>query len=133
MHLSGAILLLTYLIPPVWALDAYGAAPAGDPSADAPFAVVAWVLFYCVGFHVLVQVPSGLVGTRLGRNRGGLITYAAALAVAGVLTASVLLVALRVEDAGVFMQLWADAMVRGSLGLAGYVWTTGRSRGTTMT
>jgi hypothetical protein len=129
MHLSGAVLLFTYVVPPAWALDAYGAAPAGDPSADVPpFVILAVMLFHCVGFHVLVQIPSGLVGTRLGLHHGGMITYASALATAGVLTALALPVTLGVEDAGELMQLWADSMVRGSLGLAGYVWMTRRSR-----
>ncbi|MER6067089.1 hypothetical protein ABT167_39415 [Streptomyces sp. NPDC001792] len=127
-------MLFTYVIPPAWVLDAYGTAPADDPSADIPPLVIfAVMLVHCVGFHVLVQIPSGLLGTRLGRNHGGLITYASALAIAGVLTASALLVALRMEDAGELMQLWADFMVRGSLGLAGYVWIARRSRETTTT
>lgn len=134
MHLSGVILLFTYVISPAWALDAYGAAPASDPSADIPpFVIFAMLLVCCVGFHVFVQIPSGLLGTRLGLNHGGLITYASALAIAGVLTASALLGALRMEDVGELMQLWADFMVRGSLGLAGYVWIARRSRETTTT
>ncbi|MFF3893370.1 hypothetical protein ACFYY3_09335 [Streptomyces sp. NPDC001812] len=134
MHLSGAILLFTYVIPPAWALDAYGAAPADDPSADIPPIVIfAGLLFYCVGFHVLVQIPSGLLGTRLGPHHGGLVAYASTLAIAGVLTALALSVVLRREDAGELMQLWADFMVRGSLGLAGYVWITQRSRESTKT
>ncbi|WP_457458937.1 hypothetical protein [Streptomyces sp. TE5632] len=134
MHLSGAILLFTYVIPPAGALDAYGAAPADDPSADIPPIVFfAGLLVHCVGFHLLVHIPSGLLGTRLGLNHGGLITYASTLAIAGVLTASVLPVALRMEDVGELMQLWADFMVRGSLGLAGYVWIIRRSREITRT
>ncbi|GAB2457981.1 hypothetical protein [Streptomyces incanus] len=134
MHLSGAILLFTYVIPPAWALDAYGAAPAGDPSADIPpFVIFAELLVHCVGFHVLVQIPSGLLGTRLGLDHGGLITYASALAIAGVLTAAALLMAPRMGDVGELMQVWADFMVRGSLGLAGYAWATRRSREITKT
>ncbi|MGJ5833178.1 hypothetical protein [Streptomyces ossamyceticus] len=34
MHLSGT--LLSFLVLPAWALDAYGAAPADAPSADVP-------------------------------------------------------------------------------------------------
>lgn len=125
-------MLLTYVIPPAWALDAYGAAPPADPSADIPpFVVVAGLLVHCVGFHVLVQIPSGLLGTRLGLGHGGPITYVSALAIAGVLTASALLVASRMADAGELTQWWADFMVRGSLGLAGYVWMVRRSRVTT--
>ncbi|MER5598315.1 hypothetical protein [Streptomyces sp. NPDC002265] len=134
MHLSGVILLFTYVIPPARALDAYGAAPADDPSADIPpFVIFAVLLVYCVGFHLIVQIPSGLLGARLGRNHGGLIAYASALAFAGVFTASASLVVLRMEDSGEFMQLWVDFMVRGSLGLAGYVWIARRSRETTST
>lgn len=129
MHLSGVILLLTYAMPPAWALDAYGAAPVGDPSADIPpFVIVAALLSHCVGFHMLVQIPSGLLGTRLALSRGGLTTYAASLAIAGALTASALPVALRMESLGDLMGLWADFMIRGSLGLAGYVWMARRSR-----
>ncbi|MFF4796483.1 hypothetical protein ACFY2M_44315 [Streptomyces sp. NPDC001276] len=57
-----------------------------------------------------------------------MITYASALAVAGVLTALVLLPGLRVEDVGGSLHLWTDYMIRGLLGLAGYVWITRRSR-----
>ncbi|GAX49856.1 hypothetical protein [Streptomyces olivochromogenes] len=123
MHLSGVILLCSFLIPPAWALDAYGAAPVSDPSADVPpFAILASMLFACVAFHVLVQIPSGLLGTWLGRNHSGLIGYASALVVAGVLTALVLRVALHSED----VSLWADLMARGSVGLAGYAWVSRR-------
>lgn len=123
MHLSGVILLCSFLIPPAWALDAYGAAPMSEPSADMPpFVIIASMLFACVGFHVLVQIPSGLLGTWLGRNHSGLISYASALVVAGVLTALALRVALHIED----VSLWADFMVRGSVGLAGYAWVSRR-------
>lgn len=134
MHLSGVILLLTCVMPPAWALDAYGAAPAGDPSADIPpFAIAAAVLSCCVGFHVLVQIPSGLLATRLVLGRGGLTTYAASLAIAGALTAAALPVALRMENVGEVMRVWTDFMLRGSLGLAGYVGMARRSRETTRT
>ncbi|MFD8914325.1 hypothetical protein [Streptomyces sp. NPDC059575] len=126
MHPSGAILLFSYVIPPAWALDVYGAAPADDPSADVPpFVIFAVMLLHCVAFHVLVQIPSGLLGTRLGRDQGRHVPYFSAIAVAAVLTALILLVALRGEqDVTGLMRLWADFMVRGSLGLAGYVWLT---------
>ncbi|MFJ4282798.1 hypothetical protein [Streptomyces massasporeus] len=90
MHLSGAVLLLTFLLPPAWALDAYGAAPARDPSADVPpFMIFLTVALACVGYHVAVQIPSGLLGTWLGgRNRGAGVVYAYVLAVAAVLTAA---------------------------------------------
>ncbi|MEU4093159.1 hypothetical protein [Streptomyces sp. NPDC026673] len=131
MHLSGVILLLTYVIPPAWALDAYGAAPSSDPSADTPpFAIFAVMLFHCVVIHTLVQIPSGVLGTRFGRNRGPSVVYASALAMAGILTALVLWLTLQAENVGEFMQLWADFMARVSLGLAGYVWVTKGSRKT---
>jgi hypothetical protein len=132
MHLSGAILLFTYVIPPSWALDAYGTAPAGDPSADVPpFVFAAGVLACCLAFHVLVHIPSGLLGTRLAHHHGAPTAYASALAIAGVLTASALLLALRGEGAGELAHAWADFMARGSLGLAGYVWAARRSRRST--
>ncbi|MEU9575320.1 hypothetical protein AB0D62_36845 [Streptomyces massasporeus] len=84
MQVNGAILLFTYVIPPAWALGAYGAAPADDPSADVPpFVIGAMMLLNCMGFHVLVQIPSGLLGTRLVRHHCSLITYASVMAVAG--------------------------------------------------
>ncbi|CAM5317393.1 hypothetical protein [Streptomyces griseomycini] len=124
-HLSGAVLLFTYVVPPAWSLDVYGAAPAGDPSADTPpFVIWAVLLLHCAGFHLLVQIPSGLLGTRLGRGRGGLVAYASALAIAGLLTALASWAVLRPEDAGGFVPWWADFMARGALGLAGYGWVT---------
>ncbi|GDY76149.1 hypothetical protein SAV31267_056340 [Streptomyces avermitilis] len=87
MHLSGALLLLTFLVPPVWVLDAYGAAPANDPSADVPpFMIFLAVVFGCVSFHMVVQIPSGLLGTWLGRNRTASVSYVLVLVVASVLT-----------------------------------------------
>ncbi|CAL9522545.1 hypothetical protein SUDANB176_03881 [Streptomyces sp. enrichment culture] len=86
--------------------------------------VWAVLLLHCAGFHLLVQIPSGLLGTRLGRGRGGLVAHASAPAVAGLLTASALRTILRPEDAGEFLSSWTDFMARGSLGLAGCVWAT---------
>lgn len=123
MHLSGALLLLTFLVPPAWVLDAYGAAPASDPSADVPpFAILLVVLFNCASFHVLVQIPAGLLGTWLGRNRTAGVSYALVLAVAGVLTTVLLRGVLEVGSAAQALPLWADFMVRGSSALAAYVW-----------
>ncbi|MEU8680071.1 hypothetical protein [Streptomyces sp. NPDC048611] len=125
MHLSGALLALTFLVPPAWALDTYGAAPADDPSADVPpFMILFAALFSCVTFHVLVQIPSGLLGSRLGRNRGALATYAFTLAVAGTLTLAFLWSVERVNNTAELLSLWRDFMARGSLALAGYVWLT---------
>ncbi|MGW8552462.1 hypothetical protein [Streptomyces tubercidicus] len=122
MHLSGALLALTFLVPPAWALDAYGAAPAGDPTADVPpFMIFLAALLACVTFHVMVQIPSGLLGSWLGRNRGALVSYAFALTVAGTLTLAFLWGVLRVGNLAELTDLWADFMARGSWALAGYV------------
>jgi hypothetical protein len=87
MHLSGTLLLLTFLVLPAWALDAYGAAPADDPSVDVPPFMISMALAVgCVIFHVAVQIPSGLPGTWLGRNRTAAASYVRVPAVAGVLT-----------------------------------------------
>ncbi len=128
MHLSGALLLLTFLVPPGWALDAYGAAPAGDPSADAPFVIILALVFGCVSFHVAVQIPSGLLGTWLGRNRTAGVSYVLVLAVAAVLTTVLLWGALGVGSAAQLLSLWADFMARGSLAMAAYVWLSRRLR-----
>jgi hypothetical protein len=128
MHLSGALLLLTFLVPPGWALDAYGAAPASDPSADAPFVIILAVVFGCVSFHVAVQIPSGLLGTWLGRNRTEGVSYVFVLAVAAVLTTVLLWGALGVGSTAQLLPLWADFMARGSLAMAAYVWLSRRLR-----
>ncbi len=129
MHLSGALLLLTFLVPPGWVLDAYGAAPANDPSADAPlFLIVLAVVFGCVSFHVAVQIPAGLLGTWLGRNRTAGVSYVLVLAVAAVLTTALLRGALGPGSADQILPLWADFMARGSLAMAAYVWLSRRLR-----
>ncbi|MFI1419936.1 hypothetical protein ACH4VX_18465 [Streptomyces sp. NPDC020731] len=117
MHVSGALLLLTFLVPPFWMVDAGYASPAGDPTGDAPFLLLFAVPLICAGFHVAVQIPAGLLGVRLGRRRTTLFRYGSAVAVAGVLSSLLLWAAGR----GVG-PVWADAMVRGALGLAGYMW-----------
>lgn len=123
MHLSGALLLLTFLVPPVWVLDAYGAAPANDPSADVPpFMIFLAVVFGCVSFHMVVQIPSGLLGTWLGRNRTASVSYVLVLVVASVLTTVLLWGALGAGSAAQILPLWADFMARGSLAMAAYVW-----------
>ena len=127
MHLSGAVLLLTFLVPPAWALDAYGAAPAHDPSADVPpFMIFLAVALCCVSYHVAVQIPSGLLGTWLGRNRGAGVMYACVLAVAGVLTAALSWGVLETDRLAEILPVWADLMARGSLGMAAYVWLSRR-------
>ncbi|MGW5609465.1 hypothetical protein ACWEWI_25850 [Streptomyces sp. NPDC003753] len=120
-------LLATFLVPPVWVLDAYGAAPANDPSADVPpFMILLTVAFGCVSFHVAVQIPSGLLGTWLGRNRTAGVSYVLVLAVAGVLTIVPLWGVLGAGRVAQVLPLWADFMARGSLAMASYVWLSRR-------
>lgn len=124
LHLSGAVLLLTFLLPPAWALDAYGAAPAHDPSADVPpFMIFLTVTLVCVGYHVAVQIPAGLLGTWLcGRKCGAGVVYACVLAVAAVLTAALSWGVLGTDHLAEILPVWADLMARGALGMAAYVW-----------
>ncbi|NEC85651.1 hypothetical protein G3I71_07375 [Streptomyces sp. SID12501] len=75
-----------------------------------------------------VQIPSGLLGTWLGRNRTAGVSYVLVLAVAGVLTAVVLWGALGAGHAAQILPLWADFMARGSLAMAAYVWLSRRLR-----
>ncbi|MEU0214660.1 hypothetical protein ABZ281_05840 [Streptomyces sp. NPDC006265] len=123
MHLSGAVLLLTFLVPPAWALDAYGGAPTREPSAGvSPFMIFLTVVFCCVSYHVAVQIPSGLLGAWLGRNRGAGAMYACVVVVAGVLTAALSWGVLETDRLAEILPVWADLMARGSLGMAAYVW-----------
>ncbi|WP_435601934.1 hypothetical protein [Streptomyces sp. bgisy130] len=125
MHLSGALLVLTLLVPPGWVLDAYGAAPPDDPTADVPpVMILLGALFGCVTFHVAVQIPSGLLGSWLGGSGGALVSYAIAMAVAGVLTLVFLWGVVGVADLAEFTSLWLDYMARGAVGLAGYIGLT---------
>ncbi|MFD7701126.1 hypothetical protein [Streptomyces caelestis] len=117
MHVSGALLLLTFVVPPFWMVDAGYAAPSGGPTGDAPFLLLLTVPLFCAGFHAAVQIPAGLLGARLGGRRTAPVAYGSAVAVAGVL--SLLLLWAAGWGAG---PVWADAMVRAALGLAGYVW-----------
>ena len=121
MHLSGAILLLTFLVPPFWMLDAGYTTPTGDPTADAPFLLLLAVPSACVVFHVLVQIPAGLLGAWLGRSRTTAARYGSAVGVAGVLSL-LLFWSVGGNAWGSIVPAWADAMARGSLGLAGYIW-----------
>ncbi|MBQ0985006.1 hypothetical protein KBZ10_10850 [Streptomyces sp. F63] len=120
MHLSGVLLLLTFLVPPFWMLDAADTTPPGDPTADSPFILLFAVPAACAMFHVLVQIPAGLLGARPGGNRTAPARYGSALAAAGVLS-WLLLRGLGWDAGNGIVPVWADAMVRGSLGLAGYV------------
>jgi hypothetical protein len=102
-------------------LDIGYATPPGDPTADGPFLVLLAVPLVCVGFHVAVQIPAGLLGAWLGRGRATAVKYGSAVVVAGALS-WLLLWNLGWHTWGGIMPVWADAMVRGSLGLAGYMW-----------
>lgn len=129
MHLSGALLVLTFLVPPGWVLDAYGAAPADDPTADVPpVMILLGALFECVSFHVVVQIPSGLLGSWLGRRGGALVSYAVAVVMAAALTLVFLWGVVRVADVAELTSLWLDYMARGALALAGYVGLTSALR-----
>ncbi|MEV6425560.1 hypothetical protein [Streptomyces sp. NPDC051662] len=121
MHLSGAILLLTFLVPPSWMLNPGYATSSGDPAADSPFILLFTVPLVCAGFHVMVQIPAGLLGGWLGRSRTTLVKYGSAVMVASALSL-LLLWSLGWNAWGSIMPAWADAMARGSLGLAGYMW-----------
>lgn len=129
MHLSGALLVLTFLVAPGWVLDAYGAAPADDPTADLPpVMILLGALFGCVTFHVVVQIPAGLLGSWLGRRGGVLVSYAVAVAAAGALTLVFLWGVVGVADVAELTALWLDYMARAAVALAGYVGLTSALR-----
>ncbi|MGW7293106.1 hypothetical protein ACWGIB_12075 [Streptomyces xiamenensis] len=108
MHVSGFVLLLSFLLPPAWAVDAY-AVPDVVPAL-----VIGAVLFGLTVCHVAVQLPAALLGTL--RHRGAPArAYGTALAAAGVL------VALMVWMLGGTWGDWLDLMVRLALSLACYV------------
>ena len=68
-----------------------------------------------------IGLAAGLLGARLAGGRTALVAYGSAVAVAGVL--SLLLLRAVGWNAGLdVVPVWADAMVRGALGLAGYMW-----------
>ncbi|WP_320773583.1 hypothetical protein [Streptomyces sp. CRN 30] len=121
MHVSGVILLLTFLVPPLWMLNAGYTAPPGDPTADAPFALLLAVPLACVSLHVMVQIPAGLLGTWLCRSRTTPAKYASAVVVASALSPLVLW-GLGWTASSHILPAWADATARGSVGLAGYMW-----------
>lgn len=120
MHLSGAVLLFTFVLPPMWLVDAYYAAPPDDPTAGSPLALL-FIPPLVVCFHVLVQIPAGLLGSWLGRGRTAPVRYGGAVVVAGVLT---LLLLWNLEDGGWdgVLPMWGDAVARAALGLGAYLW-----------
>jgi hypothetical protein len=69
----------------------------------------------------MVQIPAGVTGAWLGRSRTTLVKYGSAVAVASALS-WLLLWSLEWNARGGIVAAWADVMVRGSLGLAGYMW-----------
>lgn len=134
MHLSGALLLLTFLMPLTWIPDApdapntpYASSPGG-PTTEAPGLALAllMVVFACMGFHVLVQIPSGLLGTWIARDHTARVGYALALVSAGVLTAALLCGVTGDEQDAEILPLWTEFMARVSLPLASYVWLSRR-------
>lgn len=109
MHLSGAVLLLTFLVPPFWMIDVGYAVPPNDPTADAPLSLLIAVPLACAGFHVLVQIPAGFLGAWLGKNRTAPVKYGSAVVVAGVLSL-LLFCGLGWVAWGGILPAWADAM-----------------------
>ncbi|MFD4786039.1 hypothetical protein ACFWN1_02940 [Streptomyces sp. NPDC058459] len=111
MHLSGFVLLCSFVVPPLRVVEMAYATPPDDPTADNPgFAWLA-ALAMLLLLHVAVQVPAGLLGAWLGRGTWG--RYGVALAVAAPLT---LLIAWGETD------MWLDALTRTALGLGAYAW-----------
>ncbi|MFE0689425.1 hypothetical protein ACFV0Z_14900 [Streptomyces xiamenensis] len=108
MHVSGFVLLATFLFPPSWAVEAY-AGPDVTPAV-----VILAVLLGLTICHVAVQLPSALLGT-LKHRRAPARAYGTALATAGVL------VALLVWMIGGTWADWLDLTVRLALSLACYV------------
>ncbi|MGY0070957.1 hypothetical protein ACWZEH_30120 [Streptomyces sp. QTS137] len=121
--MSGVVLLITFLVPPLWMLDSAYAAPPGDPTADAPFVLLLAVPLTCASLHVMVQIPAGLLASWLGRGRTTLVRYGSAVVMAGALS-GLLFWSLGRNTGGGVLPAWADATVRGSIGLAGYMWVT---------
>ncbi|MGW4224991.1 hypothetical protein ACWEG1_16205 [Streptomyces bauhiniae] len=117
MHLSGLVLLCSFVVMPSWPAEAAYAAPPDDPTADAPFMVLLVVPLLVLGLHVAVQIPAGLLSARLGRGTWG--RYGVSVAVAAALT----LLLFR-GDTG----MWLDALARTALGLGAYAWVVRGAR-----
>jgi hypothetical protein len=90
-------------------------------AADTPFVLLFTVPLACASFHVLVQIPAGFLGAWLGRSRTTPVRYGSAVAVASALSL-LLFWSLGWNSWGSILPAWADAMVRGSLGLVAYMW-----------
>lgn len=122
MHLSGAVLLLTFVVPPLWLVDAAYSGPPGDPTSDYSPLVLLLVPPLAVSLHVLVQIPAGLLGSWLGGGRRTLARYGVAVGVAAVLS---LLLFWSLDDGGGWagvLPTWGDAMARTAAGLGAYMW-----------
>lgn len=111
MHLSGFVLLCSFVVMPSWLTEAAYATPPDDPTADAPFMVLLVVPLLVLGLHIAVQIPAGLMGAWLGRGTWG--RYRVSVAVAAALTMLVCW-----GDTG----MWLDALARTALGLGAYAW-----------
>ncbi|MFG2815782.1 hypothetical protein [Streptomyces sp. NPDC048410] len=111
MHLSGFVLLCSFVVMPSWLTEAAYATPPDDPTADAPFMVLLVVPLLVLGLHIAVQIPAGLMGAWLGR--GTWARYRVSVAVAAALT-----MLLFRGDTG----MWLDALARTALGLGAYAW-----------
>lgn len=118
MHLSGFVLMCSFLVFPAWLVEMAYWAPPDDPTADSPVSAMLIVPPLILLLHVAVQLPAGLLGGWLGRGTWG--RYGVALAVAVPLT---LLVSW--PDA----VTWADYTVRTALGLGAYMWVLSGAAG----
>ncbi|MBB1253113.1 hypothetical protein H3146_06975 [Streptomyces sp. OF3] len=123
MHVSGGLLLLTFLIPPVWLLDAVGAVSPDNPSADWPSFLLPLVLLFSIAvFHALVQIPAGLVGSWLMARRSALTGYLGALMLAAILAVPTLVFVMGTGTGRDALIMWADYTGRCALSLTVYLW-----------
>lgn len=111
MHLSGFVLLCSFIVPPYWAVEIAYATPPDDPTADNPMFVLFAIPVLVLLLHIAVQIPAGLMGAWLGRGTWG--RYRVSVAVAAAFTMLICW-----GDTG----MWLDAVVRTALGLGAYAW-----------
>ncbi|MFJ4007103.1 hypothetical protein ACIPWL_27125 [Streptomyces sp. NPDC090023] len=112
MHLSGCVLLCSFLVPPAWLAEMAYATPPDDPTADAPFMVLLVVPLLVLALHVAVQIPAGLLSAWLGRGTWG--RYRVSVAIAAAFT-----MLLFWGHTG----MWLDALARTALGVYAWVLT----------
>ncbi|MBB1246774.1 hypothetical protein GL263_24950 [Streptomyces durbertensis] len=123
MHLSGGLFLLTFLIPPMWLLDAVRALSPDDPSADWPSFLWPVLLLVSIAvFHACVQIPAGVVGSWLMAGRSALTGYLGALLLAGVLAVPTLVWVMGVRSGTETLVMWADYTGRCAPSLGVYLW-----------